>query len=111
MHSNCPVCFEFLFDSVRAISVMRCGHTIHEHCFQQLFEHQQYACPMCSQSMCDMSQAWRIRDEEVANTPMPEEYRHRTEAILCNDCGLRCATPFHVLGLKCGHCNSYNTRR
>lgn len=30
MHQNCPVCFEYLFDSVRPIAVLPCGHTIHQ---------------------------------------------------------------------------------
>mgnify|MGYP001810995567 CR=1 FL=1 len=30
MHQNCPVCFEYLFDSVRPITVLPCGHTIHQ---------------------------------------------------------------------------------
>ena len=141
MHSNCPVCFEFLFDSVRflrgavqaamllvcacsaetlpcvlraqirAISVMRCGHTIHEHCFQQLFAHHQYACPTCSKSVCDMSAVWARRDADVAATPMPPEYAAVTVPMLCNDCGARGDVPFHVLGLKCPPCGSYNTRR
>lgn len=30
MHGACPVCFEYLFDSVRPITVLLCGHTIHQ---------------------------------------------------------------------------------
>lgn len=30
MHQNCPVCFEYLFDSIRPIAVLACGHTIHQ---------------------------------------------------------------------------------
>jgi hypothetical protein len=31
MHQNCPVCFEYLFDSIRPIAVLQtCGHTIHQ---------------------------------------------------------------------------------
>lgn len=30
MHQNCPVCCEFLFDSIRPIAVLPCGHTIHQ---------------------------------------------------------------------------------
>lgn len=33
--------------------------------------------PATHPQMCDMTQAWRIRDHEVENTPMPEEYRDR----------------------------------
>ena len=30
MHANCPVCCEFLFDSIKPINIMLCGHTIHQ---------------------------------------------------------------------------------
>jgi hypothetical protein len=30
MHHNCPVCFEYLFESIKPINVMPCGHTIHQ---------------------------------------------------------------------------------
>eukprot|EP00967_Tisochrysis_lutea_P154384 scaffold306491_cov22-Tisochrysis_lutea.AAC.1 len=30
MHNNCPVCFEYIFDSVNPICVLPCGHTIHQ---------------------------------------------------------------------------------
>lgn len=31
--------------------------------------------------------------------------------ILCNDCHATGKAPFHIFGLKCSDCNSYNTRR
>lgn len=31
--------------------------------------------------------------------------------ILCNDCVTTCNVAFHILGLKCTNCSSYNTRR
>ncbi|KAI3680247.1 hypothetical protein L2E82_50472 [Cichorium intybus] len=30
MHHDCPVCFEYLFDSIDDVTVMPCGHTIHK---------------------------------------------------------------------------------
>lgn len=32
MHQNCPVCFEYLFDSTEPTTVLQCGHTIHASC-------------------------------------------------------------------------------
>ena len=32
MKSNCPVCLEYLFDSPRCCSVLKCGHTVHKEC-------------------------------------------------------------------------------
>ena len=37
MHQNCPVCFEFLFESIKPINVMPCGHTIHQVCDVRTF--------------------------------------------------------------------------
>ena len=34
MHQNCPICFEFLFESVDPTTVLRCGHTIHTGCLR-----------------------------------------------------------------------------
>ncbi|KAK1256796.1 hypothetical protein QJS04_geneDACA020117 [Acorus gramineus] len=69
-----------------------------------------YACPICSKSAIDMSKYWRTMDDEVAATLMPENYRGKKVWILCNDCNDTTEVIFHVIGQKCGHCNSYNTR-
>ncbi|KAJ7200084.1 hypothetical protein O6H91_06G099300 [Diphasiastrum complanatum] len=87
MHHNCPVCFNYLFDSVDQIAVMPCGHTIHAFCLTDMYRHSQYSCPMCSKSVCDMSSMWDTLDREVAATPMPDIYRDKMVWILCNDCG------------------------
>ncbi|KAI8010903.1 putative E3 ubiquitin-protein ligase RZFP34 [Camellia lanceoleosa] len=55
MHNDCPVCFEYLFESRNDVTVMPCGHTIHESCLKDMHEHYRYACPICSKSVCDMS--------------------------------------------------------
>jgi RING finger/CHY zinc finger protein 1 len=43
-------------------------------------------------------------DNEIENTPMPEEYRDKKVKILCNDCQQKCEVQFHVLGAKCSDC-------
>eukprot|EP00475_Leptophrys_vorax_P026829 TRINITY_DN38127_c0_g1_i1.p1 TRINITY_DN38127_c0_g1~~TRINITY_DN38127_c0_g1_i1.p1 ORF type:complete len:282 (+),score=-16.71 TRINITY_DN38127_c0_g1_i1:196-1041(+) len=114
MRHNCPVCFEFLFDSLRETSVLKdCGHTIHTDCLKDLREHNRFACPICCRSMFDMSRVWAQLDLEVAATPMPDVYRDQMSSILCNDCGESGSVPFHVLGHKCPspECGSYNTRQ
>lgn len=37
MHQNCPVCFEFLFESTESVTVLKCGHTIHSKCLTVSF--------------------------------------------------------------------------
>ncbi|KAF3793498.1 E3 ubiquitin-protein ligase [Nymphaea thermarum] len=111
MHHSCPICFEYLFDSVKDISVLRCGHTLHMDCLKEMKRHLQFACPVCSKSIRDMSTLWERLDQEVAATPMPEMYQNKMVWILCNDCGTTSEVHFHVLAHKCPGCNSYNTRQ
>ncbi|KAL5565824.1 hypothetical protein UlMin_028988 [Ulmus minor] len=111
MHHNCPVCFEFLFDSTEAITVLPCGHTIHMECLNEMEQHYRYSCPVCSKSICDMSKLWEKLDEVVASTPMPEMYQNKMVWILCNDCGAKGEVRFHVVAHKCLNCKSYNTRQ
>ncbi|KAJ1418930.1 Zinc finger, RING-type [Sesbania bispinosa] len=111
MHHNCPVCFEFLFDTTKDITVLPCGHTIHLGCVREMEQHFQYSCPVCSKSFCDMSRVWEKLDEEVASTPMPEMYQNKMVWILCNDCGETSEVSFHFVAHKCLKCKSYNTRK
>ncbi|XP_074592395.1 putative E3 ubiquitin-protein ligase RZFP34 [Curcuma longa] len=79
MHHDCPVCFEYLFESRNDVSVLMCGHTIHVQCLKEMHQHLQYACPLCSKSVCDMSKVWEIMDREIAATPMPAIYHDKKQ--------------------------------
>lgn len=111
MHHDCPVCCEYLFESTNDVSALPCGHTIHVHCLKEMQQHLQYACPVCSKSVCDMSKVWEKLDIEIAATPMPESYHNKMVRILCNDCGANSLVQFHVVAQKCPSCKSYNTRQ
>ncbi|XP_051129664.1 probable E3 ubiquitin-protein ligase RZFP34 [Andrographis paniculata] len=111
MHQNCPVCFEYLFESVNDVIALLCGHTIHKTCLEEMQEHYQYACPICSKSVCDMSKVWEKFDMEIAATPMPSFCENRMVWILCNDCGRNSEVKYHVVAHKCPECKSYNTRQ
>ncbi|XP_054805635.1 E3 ubiquitin-protein ligase MIEL1-like isoform X2 [Prosopis cineraria] len=110
MRHHCPICYEYLFDSVKDTGVVKCGHTMHCECFKEMIKREKYCCPICSKSAIDMSMIWKMIDEEIEETPMPEGYRHRKVWILCNDCNDTTEVNFHIVGQKCGHCSSYNTR-
>ncbi|XP_076907885.1 putative E3 ubiquitin-protein ligase RZFP34 [Bidens hawaiensis] len=110
MHHDCPVCFEYLFDSLDDVTVMPCGHTIHKKCLKEMQKHSRYACPLCFKSVWDMSKMWEKLDMEIAATPMPEIYQNKIW-ILCNDCGANSEVPFHIVAHKCPNCKSYNTRQ
>ncbi|KAG0468495.1 hypothetical protein HPP92_017823 [Vanilla planifolia] len=47
LRHHCPICFEYLFDSLKEIRVLNCGHTIHKECFVEMMKHSLYTCPIC----------------------------------------------------------------
>ncbi|CAI9108031.1 OLC1v1007543C2 [Oldenlandia corymbosa var. corymbosa] len=109
MKHHCPICYEFLFDSVKGTTIMKCGHTIHAGCFSEMIRQNQYRCPICSKSALNMSEYWETLEQEIAGAPMPEVYRYEV-SVLCNDCNSTSKAFFHIFGHKCKQCNSYNTR-
>lgn len=110
MKSHCPVCYEYLFDSMKGTTILKCGHTIHMDCAKEMADQNQYRCPICSKTFMEKSEDWRMLDAEIAATVMPKEYQYKV-TILCNDCNKAGHVPFHIFGLKCSECRSYNTRR
>nr|POF16422.1 putative ring finger protein c2f3.16 [Quercus suber] len=134
---SCPLCLIELFESRTRVVSLPCGHYMHGDCYKDLMA-VTYKCPVCSKSAVNMELQWRKLDDEIRLQPMPEDdadlerllpeadttvgpvqsavvhqaeqpRRPRTVWIGCNDCGGRCWTPFHWLGLKCQSCDSYNT--
>ncbi|XP_060176952.1 E3 ubiquitin-protein ligase RZFP34-like isoform X2 [Lycium barbarum] len=110
MHHNCAVCFEYVFDATKSITVLPCGHAMHLECVMQMQQHSQYSCPVCSKSYCDMSRVWEKLDQEVASTPMLEMYQNKMVKE-SHVCGKTSEVIFHVVALKCPSCKSYNTRQ
>ncbi|KAL3812822.1 hypothetical protein ACJIZ3_014090 [Penstemon smallii] len=116
MRHHCPICYEvsslllYLFDSLKDTTVMKCGHTMHCECYYELIKREKYCCPICSKSIMDMSGTWKRIEEEIEATVMPDEYRYKKVWILCNDCNDTTEVYFHIIGQKCSHCASYNTR-
>ncbi|KAL4558839.1 hypothetical protein LXL04_037042 [Taraxacum kok-saghyz] len=74
--NHCPICYEFIFDSTKGATIIKCGHTMHLDCYEEMIIKNQYRCPICSKSMCNMSRTWQRLDQEIEATAMPEEYRY-----------------------------------
>ncbi|KAL8570633.1 hypothetical protein ACOMHN_039070 [Nucella lapillus] len=110
-HDMCPVCLEDLHTSRLALHISPCGHILHRQCYTECLKKGHYTCPSCNESMIDMEDVWKEVDDEVQSVDMPEEYRDIEVDIICRDCHQGSKTKFHVLGLKCQHCGSYNTAR
>ncbi|CAG0882425.1 unnamed protein product [Darwinula stevensoni] len=109
--TNCPVCLEDIHTSRIPSHIPPCGHLIHRTCFGDMLKSGLYACPVCNTSMINMEKVWQHLDEEIQETPMPDDYRNLFVMILCRDCHKESEVAFHILGLKCQECGSYNTCR
>ncbi|CAL5347055.1 unnamed protein product [Camellia sinensis] len=110
MRHHCPICYEYLFDSLKDATVMKCGHTMHRECYLEMMKHDKYCCPICSKSVIDKFRSWKIIEEEIEATVMLEDFRYKKVWILCNDCNDTTEVFFHIVGQKCSHCKSYNTQ-
>ncbi|VAH94612.1 unnamed protein product [Triticum turgidum subsp. durum] len=108
MKNNCPICYEYLFDSLREASVLRCGHTMHLQCFHEMLKHDKFTCPMCSVSIFDMEKFLRALDAEIE-----AKFLHMGKGwIVCNHCWDTTRVYPGMTGQrKCCHCQSYNTCR
>jgi RING finger/CHY zinc finger protein 1 len=71
MHHNCPVCLENLFHSTSQVRVLRCGHTLHKKCLEQLLRRPTTVrtCPLCSKTIVDHQLTW----QQVRILPMHSE--------------------------------------
>lgn len=107
-HCNCPICNEYLFTSIDKVVFMKCGHSIHQICYDELCKHS-YKCPICKKTVVNVEPQFRILDQEILQLPLPPPYDTWRCIISCNDCNGKSNVPYHVLGLKCKYCKSYNT--
>lgn len=108
--SLCPICMVDLFTSTNEILQIKCGHYLHKTCLNELLS-TSYKCPICSSSIIDTKEIDEIIQEEINLTPMPVDYNNTFVKILCNDCHNENDVKFHIIGLKCNNCGSFNTRK
>jgi len=110
LHSNCPICAEHMFTSVKPVCILKCGHYMHLQCLDE-YTQRDYRCPICKKSLGDMSNRWVQIDEYMTQNPMPEEYKDKKAKILCFDCGEYSTVKYHFMYHRCGagECGSYNT--
>ncbi|SCV01295.1 LAME_0G15280g1_1 [Lachancea meyersii CBS 8951] len=107
--SSCPICGEFMFTSTKPVVYMSpCGHAIHQHCFDEYTNHS-YRCPTCQVSILNMEAQFRVLDKEIQEQPLPSPYCDWICYVSCNDCKAKSTCKYHILGLRCGNCMSYNT--
>ena len=109
-HTNCPICEEYMFDSKSPISILKCGHSIHRKCWEDLLKHGDYKCPFCKKTVTNgMEEQWKMYDMLASFEPMPEEFKDKRLVIYCNDCEKKSDIKFSFEFRKCSACGGYNT--
>ena len=110
--NDCPICFENLYDNQKSVMTMKCKHPIHYECYNELIKNNNYKCPLCKK-IFDLyydffKDLWSKIDEQTKIQLIPKEY-DRIAKIYCYECEKNSDSKFHFLGLKCEHCNGFNT--
>jgi RING finger/CHY zinc finger protein 1 len=102
LNDNCVVCMDELDNGV-PIRTIRCGHILHQKCYEDLLpEHK--TCPICCKEIVRDIDVYSIKDEDVSN-----EISHKKVDIFCKECESDSHIDFYYSGLKCPICHSYNT--
>lgn len=108
---NCAFCQEDMFTSIKPVQIVKCGHVFHSHCLIENLKKNNYKCPYCFKAIIDVTEMYKFMDHEIESVQMPDEYKDTVFNIFCNECEKESECKFHVVGLKCGQCGSYNTRK
>lgn len=107
---QCLLCLENASTSQFKLTCLeKCKHPVHSECLLLALKNGNYKCPMCRKSMINMSQNWKIIEQEILLHPLPEEAKKKVN-ILCNDCENKSDDlDWHFFGIKCNTCNGFNT--
>lgn len=104
--SKCGYCLLNVFDSQNHLIILKCGHTAHKLCSDKSND---YRCPLCRKSLCDMTNFWKSIELNILQHPLPDELQKKVN-ILCYDCNkISTDVDWHFMGMKCAECNGYNT--
>ena len=69
----CVLCKESLFSSQNETIILPCDHLIHGNCRNKLIEQNQYKCPYCKKSLCNMNNLWNTIKIKIKLTPIPKD--------------------------------------
>jgi len=111
LRNDCCICLENIFLSREHVVILPCGHAIHNTCYISSLEQEKLTCPLCRKTMIADDQHKMVKtyyDNLIELNPIREV---TTVAIKCNDCEFKGQVNFHPIGLKCGGCGGYNTRK
>jgi hypothetical protein len=111
LKNDCCICLENIFLSREHVVMLPCGHAIHSSCYVSSLQQDKLTCPLCRKTMIAEDQQKMVNtyyDKLIEMHPLTEV---SSIVIKCNDCEFVGEVNFHPIGLKCGGCGGYNTRK
>ncbi|EPR78249.1 CHY zinc finger domain protein [Spraguea lophii 42_110] len=110
LKSTCPICADYLFDSVFEILQLKCGHPIHEKCYFS-YKSSSIQCPICLKSSGHTNTLNKKIDHIIQeNNTIQKETTQLNCELSCYDCNRTGSNCYQFLYNKCKRCGSYNTR-
>eukprot|EP00924_Labyrinthula_sp_SR-Ha-C_P001089 augustus_masked-scaffold_7-processed-gene-13.2-mRNA-1 protein AED:0.31 eAED:0.32 QI:0/-1/0/1/-1/1/1/0/527 len=126
LEKDCPICFENLFDSTKAIKRTACGHYLHVKCFDELKKND-YRCAICRKAIVNMQSYWDKFDEAYQEFIRKcrlegiQNVAYEEHLTICNECEIkkvrrRVNQAMHanllqfIIPYRCDDCGSYNTK-
>lgn len=108
-NTDCPICFDDLIYSTKSMTILKCGHSVHVDCFNNMIENNVYNCPLCLKTCIDNTQINNYYENLISQYILPEELNYDVK-IFCNDCCKESTNKFHIIKIKCTLCNGFNTK-
>ncbi|KAF7682754.1 RING finger and CHY zinc finger domain-containing protein 1 [Astathelohania contejeani] len=111
LKTNCPICAEYLFESLFEVLILKCGHAIHKECYNYYLE-SSFQCPICLHSIGDLTRYNQAIDKLVkqTNTILDKNGGLYFCDIKCYDCKNESQIHQSNIFHKCKFCGSYNTK-
>ena len=111
LNENCCICFEKLKNSMNSVIPIPCGHCLHKPCLLESIRNGNIGCPLCKKSIGNFSDHWDTLRIERDSISIDDPELSKPVNIICNDCEHHNTVTWHIVGLECPDCNSFNTTR
>ncbi|KAM0673400.1 hypothetical protein GVAV_003091 [Gurleya vavrai] len=110
LDGDCPVCAENLFQSVRDVIMLKCGHSMHFECFE-FYSIKFHHCPVCTKTTGDMNNYDKKVDMilEKYGDLQQNSFNYKCY-VLCSECQIQSPVYYRYMFNRCPICKSYNTR-
>lgn len=110
LKSDCPICAEYMFTSIKEVAMLTCGHAMHTECFDH-YNLTHYQCPICTKIAGDAAEFNKKVDYMLQRTEKFENVNIKPlSEISCYDCGGISKVKLRHMYNRCLKCQSYNTR-